>query len=239
MPESWTTLLEPLDELEVSPDLRAQVEARRRHEAVTGEDATRRRVRRLALAGAAAFAVVVFVVVMVIAAHSRRDRPTPAHAPPDRTDSPFGYRSLQRVGFGKPVELDGMTFVATEPVMVGSVPIPNDQPLKAPAGSRLWVLTVSVRNDGETPAHEPFCHGRNRLGAELTSGQTWYHNWSKDSLLIDPNHQFCNDIPPGSTETFQLLFNVAKWQGNGNVNGVLLQHRSSPADRFSYAFVTR
>jgi hypothetical protein len=55
--------------------------------------------------------------------------------------------------------------------------------------------------------------------------------------LIDPNHQFCNDIPPGSTETFQLLFNVLKWQGK--VDRVLLQHRSFPEDHFSYAFVTR
>ncbi len=133
-----------------------------------------------------------------------------------------------------------MTFVTKELVKVGSVPIPNDHPndqsLKAPAGSRLWVLTVSVRNDGETPAHEPFCHGRNKLGAELMSGHWWSHPWSKDSLLIDPNHQFCNDIPPGSTETFKLLFNVAN--GQGQVHRVLLQHRSSPADRFSYAFVT-
>ena len=39
-----------------------------------------------------------------------------------------------------------------------SIPVPNDQPLQPPAGKRLWVLTVSVRNDDETPAPEPFCH---------------------------------------------------------------------------------
>jgi hypothetical protein len=238
MPESWTTLLEPLDGLEVSPDLRAQVEARRRHGVVVGEGATRRRVRWLALAFAGALGAVVLLAVMVIAAHSRRDRPTPAQTPPARTN-PSSVD--QRVGFGEPVELDGMTFVAKDLVVVRSVPIPNDQTLKAPAGSRLWMLTVSVRNDGETPTREPFCHGRNRLGAELTSkengGGIWYHNWSKDSLLIDPNHQFCNDIEPGSTETFQLLFNVPKWQGN--VDDVLLSHRSSPEDHFSHAFVAR
>jgi hypothetical protein len=242
MPESWTTLLEPLNELEVSPDLRARVEARRRHEVVADDDMRRRHVRWLALAGAAGLAAVVLVVVMVIAAHSRRDRPTPAHSPPDRTKSPFGYRSPQTVGFGEPVLLDGMTFVAKELVEVRSVPIPNGQPLKAAHGMKLWMLTVSVRNDGQTPASEPFCHGRTRYGelmtrsAEADGGVVWYHGWSRDSLLIDSNHQLCNDIPPGSTETFQLLFHVPN--GQGKMHGVLLQHRSSPeVDHSSDAFV--
>jgi hypothetical protein len=157
------------------------------------------------------------------------------------TEQPSDSEQLRKVGFGEPVELDGMTFVVEKLALAHSIPVPNEKPLKAPAGSRLWVLTASVRNDGQTPAHEPFCHGRNRLGAELASttknGGIGYHNWSKDSLLIDPNHQFCNDITPGSTETFQLLFNVLKWQGK--VDRVLLQHRSFPEDHFSYAFVTR
>lgn len=157
------------------------------------------------------------------------------------TEQPSGSQHLGKAGIGDPVKLDGMTFVVEKLALAHSIPVPNDQPLKAPAGSRLWVFTASVRNDGQTPAHEPFCHGRNRLGAELASttknGGIWYHPWSKDSLLIDPNHQFCNDIQPGSTETFQLLFHVPKWQGK--VDRVLLQHRSSPEDHFSYAFVTR
>jgi hypothetical protein len=242
MRESWTTLLEPLSDLEVSPDLRAQVEARRRHEVVTGEDTSRRRVRRLALGCAAGLAVVLFVVVMVIAAHSRHDRPAPAHhAPPDRTKSSSGTRR-----FGEPIELDGMTFVVKDLVMVPSVPIPNGEPLKPPHGSSLWVLTVSVRNDGETLAHEPFCHQRRpqvgTLGVELISGVSdgggvWYHGWSRDSLLIDPNHQFCNYIAPGSTETFQLLFYAFRSQGK--MEEVLLSHRSSSEKDFSYARVAR
>jgi hypothetical protein len=57
------------------------------------------------------------------------------------------------------------------------------------------------------------------------------------SLLIDANHQFCNDIQPGSTETFRLLFKVPEWATT--IAGVALAHRSSPADHFSHAFVTR
>ena len=153
------------------------------------------------------------------------------------TAQPSDSEHLRKARFGEPVELDGMTFVVEKLAVAPSIPVPTGQPLEAPAGSRLWVLTASVRNDGETPAHEPFCHGRNRLGAELKSKTNWYYNWSKDSLLIDPNHQFCNDIQPGSTETFQLLFDVPKrW---GKIDEVLLSHRSSPADDFSHAFVTR
>jgi hypothetical protein len=154
------------------------------------------------------------------------------------TEQPSDSEQLRKAGFGEPVELDGMTFVVEKLAVASSIPVPNDQPLEASAGSRLWVLTVSVRNDGETPAHEPFCHGRNRLGAELMSKTNWYYNWSKKSLSIDADHQFCNDIQPGSTETFRLLFDVHKQATR--IVGVLLSHRSSPeVDKFSHAFVAR
>jgi hypothetical protein len=147
-----------------------------------------------------------------------------------------------------------MTFVAKELVVVYSVPIPHGEPLKAPHGSSLWMLTVSVRNDGETPASEPFCHGS---GADLQSISKgfWAHSqfavtvagtgWSKDSLLYDPDHQIhhwrwrqlhpCNDIPPGSTETFQLLYYALNRQGA--MTGVLLFHHSPEVDKPSAAFV--
>ncbi len=46
-----------------------------------------------------------------------------------------------------------------------------------------------------------------------------------------------NDIQPGSTETFQLLFRVPKWATR--IVGVALAHRSSPTCDFSHVFVTR
>lgn len=237
MAESWITRLEPLNDLEVPPHLRAEVEARRRHKAVERHE-TRRRVLRLAVVGTAGLAVVMLTVLMVIAAHSRRDHTTPANHKPDRTKpSP----TEQRARFGEPVELDGMTFVVKELDQVGSVRGSNGQLLKAPAGHRLWVLTVTVRNDGDIPAHEPFCHGRDKRGELVSStnggnGISW-HGWSRDSLSIDPHHQLCNDIPPRSTETFRLLFYLPKWQGT--VETVALSHRSSPERHMSFAFVTR
>ena len=59
--------------------------------------------------------------------------------------------------------------------------------------------------------------------------------WWKKSLLIDANHQLCNDIQPGSTETFQLLFVISK--RNPTIDEVFVSHRSAHTRLYSYAFV--
>ena len=151
----------------------------------------------------------------------------------------------QKAGFGEPVELAGMTFVVEKLAVAPSIPVPNDQPLQPPAGKRLWVLTVSVRNDEETPAPEPFCHLQQPSGTAVLTDKTRSgkdpsithraYPWSEKSLLIDANHQLCNDIQPGSTETFQLLFVISK--RNPTIEEVGVSHRSASTRLYSWAFV--
>ena len=114
---------------------------------------------------------------------------------------------------GEPVEVDGITFLVQQLAAVRSLPGSNGQPLIAEAGNRLWLLTVSVRNDSQAVEADPFCRGergRIRLGADLWTRQGWIHNWWIKSKLIDGNDQLCGDIQPGSTETHQLLYTVPK-----------------------------
>src|SRR3954453_17085341 len=166
-------------------------EARRRRQ---------RRGRRLGVVVAGALAVAAAGYAMWGGGGGGGEEAARAEAPPPRS-APAQTSTQQTGRVGQPVEDDGMTFVVEKFAVVPSIPIPrehpvrDEQPLKARAGSRLWVLTVRVRNGGEASA-DPFCrngHARS-VGADVysrTRNIRWYHSWWDKSVLIEANDKLC------------------------------------------------
>jgi len=152
------------------------------------------------------------------------------------TDQASDSENPRTAVIGQPVEDDGMTFVVKRftAVPFSSLHLfPNAQ-LKAPGPwSRLWMLTVSVRNDGQISA-DPFCrngHARG-AGADLRSTKNAYYSWWDQSVLIQANYKLCRSgIQPGSTETYTLLYKIPK--SAAKIDAVLLWNVSCEYDEFA------
>ena len=155
------------------------------------------------------------------------------------TDQASDSENPRPAVIGQPVEDDGMTFVVKRFTAVPFSRLrlfPNAQ-LKAPAGSRLWMLTVSVRNDGQTSA-DPFCrNGQARgAGADLRSTKNAYYSWWIQSVLIEANYKLCRSgIQPGSTETYKLLYKIPK--SAAKIDAVLLWNVSSEYDEWGHTSI--
>lgn len=222
----WSALLMELGDHEPSFALIDEARERASRQGVPSEPPGRWRGRvKLGVAVAVGAAVIAAVLLVLALAAQSRSSNRPAHHP--------APSKLQAVGIGEPVKLAYMTFVVKSFTVAPSFPILSRQPLKGSANRRLWMLTVTVRNDGDTSKRDPFCRGGHRLGAELFSRHYWYFTWLKESLLID--HDLCGYIEPGATETFQLLFAVPK--PRGAIAGVMLGLRTRGSDHSHTASV--
>lgn len=115
----------------------------------------RRRRLRYTTTGAAALAVIAFMYAL----SGSGSAPAPPRG--DGAQAGIGTRQASqssdalRAAVGEPVEVDGMTFVVQQLAAVRSMPGSNGQPLIAEAGNRLWLLTVSVRNDSQAVEADP------------------------------------------------------------------------------------
>ena len=170
---------------------------------------------------------------------------------PDSNGS--GTNDVRHTVFGEPVQLDGVTIVP-EKLTVVPFPIPtvSGEPLEAPdRDRRLMVLTVSVRNDGEEPTPDPFCrnmHHEDRIaagsanhtaGADLTSKDFHFTWWDKSVLIKDNATRLCQDIQPGATEPYRLVYKVPK-RSVQKIRGVLLWNGAAlGVDPKTYAFAAR
>lgn len=167
---------------------------------------------------------------------------------PDSNGS--GAKNFRHTVFGEPVELDGVTIVAEKLTVVPSpMPTLSGEPLEAPDWSRLMVLTISVRNDGEASTPDPFCRNmhhedriaagsaNNTVGADLRATNS-YVTWWKKSVLVKDNAALCQDIQPGATETYRLVYKVPK-RSVHNIRGVLLWNGAVLPDPKTEAFAAR
>ena len=200
---------------------------------------TRRRRRRNA--GIAAAALAVIAAAYAFSGGSSAPAPPRGDGAQAGTATARGSDSeIERAMFGEPVELDGMTFVAKGLAPVQSIPGADGVPLTAKAGARLWLFTVSVRNDSSAVEADPFCRGRRRrlrMGAELWFQRGREYHWQTESRLIAGNDQLCGEIAPGATETYQLAYPVPT--SRVAVAGVMLGHRAPESDHRSFAMVAR
>jgi hypothetical protein len=163
-----------------------------------------------------------------------------------------GANNVRDTVFGEPVEVDGVTIVAEKLTVVPSpIPTLSGEPLEpSDRSSRLMVLTVSVRNDGEASTPDPFCrnmHHEDRIaagsanhtvGADLTS-RGFHFTWWDKSVLIKDNAALCQDIQPGATENYKLVYKVFKGSVQ-KIRGVLLWNGANLGDDpKTYAFAAR
>jgi hypothetical protein len=129
------------------------------------------------------------------------------------------------------------------------MPTLSGEPLEAPDWSRLMVLTISVRNDGEASTPDPFCRNmhhedriaagsaNNTVGADLRATNSFVTWWDK-SVLVKDNAALCQDIQPGATETYRLVYKVPK-RSVHNIRGVLLWNGAVLPDPKTEAFAAR
>ena len=125
----------------------------------------------------------------------------PAAGPSPGAPEPSPDREPTYVKVGQPGKDGTITFRVLGSRQVESIPLPFDDPIRAPAGAKLIAVRVTWRNDGKVRA-DPFC---GQQGAVLIDQEGRNFDLDTDAVSIEAN-SICEGVQPGFRSTEILPF---------------------------------